>query len=141
MGGIGKSVMHQKYHISSCPLQDKFPVVDEDLKPSLSDMFRDLEERNTSAKKGLCMHAKELSVDALNAISGNFSSLLRASANAKLKNKLAAREALPESEHRLTWDRLLMDFFKNKKYSNFTFTAYVFLFFVTNHMLTIIYAV
>lgn len=59
-----------------------------------------------------CSPAKALSKKALDLITQNFSSILRASASADLRNKQRGKDHLLESDRYLAWDRLLFDFFK-----------------------------
>lgn len=86
--------------------------MDEDLNPLREKFFSDFQERLQHVEYLRCPPAKALSTKALDLITRNFSSLLRASANADRRNEEAGKDPLLASEHRHAWDRLLFDFFK-----------------------------
>lgn len=86
--------------------------MDEDLEAIRKDLFNDFAARRESVKEKRCPKEKVLPAEACDLISRNLSSLLRAVVNAKLKSEEAAMEEFRECEYRFTWDRLMLDFFK-----------------------------
>lgn len=92
--------------------QHLLPHVDKSLIPLCGTFFDDFQKRLERVKLKQCPPAKALSDKALDVVADNFSALLRASANADLRNKQGRKKPLLESEHRQAWDHLLFDFFR-----------------------------